>query len=80
MVKKTNERIILTLTKKQVAFIRQNAKRLDITPSRFVKWLIDKNISRILNRIPEQELEEIIKIAQTKWVDFMEGEDGLGDD
>lgn len=79
MVKKNNERIIITLTKKQVAFIRQNAKRLDITPSRFVKWLIDKNVSHILNRLPEQDLEELIRIAKVNWVDFMEGEDGLTD-
>lgn len=79
MVKKNNERIIITLTKKQVAFIRQNAKRLDITPSRFVKWLIDKNVSHILNRLPEQDLEELIRIAKVNWVDFMEGEDGLAD-
>lgn len=80
MVKDSNERIILTLTKKQVSFIRENAKRLNITPSRFVKWLLDKNISHILNRLPEKELEEIIRIAKVRWVDFDEWGDGLNDE
>lgn len=78
-VKDTNERIIITLTKKQVAFIRNNAKRLNITPSRFVKWLIDKNISHLINRMSDEELNEIIRIAKIKWLDFMDGEDGLTD-
>lgn len=78
-VKDTNERIIITLTKKQVAFIRNNAKRLNITPSRFVKWLIDKNISHLINRMSDEELNEIIRIARIKWLDFMDGEDGLTD-
>lgn len=79
MVKETNERIIITLSKKQVAFIRDNAKRLKITPSRFVKWLIDKNLSHIINRLPEKELQELIRIAKIRWVDF-DDEDGLTDE
>lgn len=79
-VKDTNERIIITLTKKQVAFIRTNAKKLGITPSRFVKWLLDKNISHLLCRMGEDELNEVIRVAKIKWVDFMQGEDGLTDD
>lgn len=78
MVKDGNERIIITLTKKQVAFIRTNAKRLKITPSRFVKWLIDKNLSHIINRLPERELQELIRIAKIRWIDF--DDEGLEDD
>ena len=70
MVKDTNERIIITLTKKQVSFIRTNAERLGITPSRFVKWLIDKNVARVINRLPEEDLQNLIKLAKVKWVDF----------
>lgn len=78
MVKEGNERIIITLTKKQVSFIRTNAAKLKITPSRFVKWLIDKNLSHIINRLPEKEIEELIRIAKIRWVDF--DEEGLEDD
>lgn len=78
MVKKTNERIIITLTKKQVAFIRENAKRLDITPSRFIKWLLDKNISALVSRLPERDLQALIELAKVKWVDF--GTDTLEED
>lgn len=74
-VKKGNERIWITLTAKQVAFIRENAKRLDMTPSRFVKWLLDKNIGHLINRLPERDLETLIQIAKTKWVDFYEDDE-----
>lgn len=77
-VKKTNERIWITLTRKQVEFIRENAKRLDITPSRFVKWLLDKNIGALISRLPERDLEALIKIARVKWVNF--DDDPLEDD
>lgn len=80
MVKEGNERIIITLTKKQVKFIRQSAKKLGITPSKFIKWLLDKNISHMMSRIPPHELDEIIKIAKFNWVSFAEFGDSLQDD
>lgn len=76
-IKKTNERIWITLTKRQVEFIRENAKKLDMTPSRFVKWLLDKNIGHIVNRLPERDLERLIKIAKVKWLDFDDEEEDL---
>lgn len=74
MVREDNERLIITLTKKQVAWIRDNAKRLKTTPSKFVKWLIDKNIGHLINRLPEKDLEELIRIAKVKWLDFDDDE------
>lgn len=70
MVKDGNERIIITLTSKQVKWIRDSAERLKTTPSKFIKWLIDKNVGHLINRLPERDLEWLIKIAKTKWLDF----------
>lgn len=70
MVKEKNERITITLTKKQVAWIREQAKRMDITPSKFIKWLMDKNIGHLINRLPERDLDELIRIAKVKWIDL----------
>ncbi len=70
MIKSTNERISLTLTKKQVDWIRTQAKRLDMSPSRFIKWMLDRNLSKLINRLPEEDLQRLIKLAKVKWLDF----------
>lgn len=70
MVKDSNERITITLTKKQISWVREQAKRLDMRPSQFIKWLMDKNIANLINRLPNEDLEYLIKIAKTKWVGF----------
>lgn len=70
MVKDSNERITITLTKKQINWVREQAKRLDMRPSQFIKWLMDKNIANLINRLPNEDLEYLIKIAKTKWVGF----------
>ena len=70
MIKDSNERIILTLTKKQVSWLKEQSKKLDMTTSQFVKWLIDKNIGKLISRLPERELQELIKLAKVKWLDF----------
>lgn len=70
MVKAKNERITITLTKNQISWIREQAKKMDITPSRFIKWLLDKNIAKFINRLPERDLQELIRLAKIRWVDF----------
>lgn len=68
MVKESNERITITLTKRQVEWIREQAKKMDTTPSRFIKWLMDKNIGHLINRLPEEDIEELIRLAKVKWI------------
>lgn len=75
MIKDTNERITITLTKKQVDWIRTQSKRLDMRPSSFVKWMLDKNIGNLINRLPERDIERLIKLAKVKWLDFDDEED-----
>lgn len=70
MVKKENQRVIITLTKKQVCWLKNGAKKLNISVSKFVKWLISKNISQLLAQWDPKKLDEMIKIAKLPWVDF----------
>lgn len=72
MVKESNERITITLTKKQIAWIREQAKKMDTTPSRFIKWLMDKNIAHLINRLPEDTIDELCRLAKVKWLNLDE--------
>lgn len=69
-VKKTNTRIQVTLSIKQAQWIRKNAKKLDMTPSRFIKFLMDKNIAKFMSVLPTEQLDELIRIAKTPWLDL----------
>lgn len=76
MIKKNNTRVIITLTKKQADWLKKTAKKLDMSVSKLIKWLIDKNITKIINEtIKGQELEELIKIAKTPWIRFNEDDE-----
>lgn len=75
MVSKKNERIIITLSKKQIAWIREQASSKEVTPSKFLRWLIGLKISELDNYINsrgdkvQQQLDEMTRIANTKWLD-----------
>ena len=69
-VKKTNERLYVTFSKAQAKWIRENAKKLGMTTSRFIKFLIDKNIAKFMSMLPSDKLDELIRIAKTPWLDF----------
>ena len=76
MIKKSNTRVIITLSKKQAEWLKKTSKKLNMSVSKLIKWLIDKNITRILNEtIKGQELEELIKIAKTPWIRFNEDDE-----
>lgn len=70
MVKKGNKRITITLTEKQEQWIREQSKLHGTTPSKFIKWLMDKNIGHLISRLPEEDLKELIRIAKVKWLDL----------
>lgn len=70
MIKQNNERLTITLSKKQVCWLKNGAKKLGISTSTFIKWLIDKNITRILCNMTEEELKETIKIAKMPWINW----------
>ena len=76
MIKEENERLTITLSKKQVKWLNDNAKKLGITTSKFVKFLIDKNIASLARRIMnEEQLEMLIKIVKTPWIKFDDEEE-----
>lgn len=70
MIKNTNIRRMITLSKKQDKWLSTNAKKLNMSYSNFIKFLIDKNISHLISKLPKKELDEIIKIAKTPWLNF----------
>lgn len=71
MIRPENERLTITLTKKQVKWLNDNAKKLGITTSKFIKFLIDKNLASAARRLmTEEQLEMLIKIAKTPWIKF----------
>lgn len=70
MISKDSERLQLTFSKKQANWLKETAKKLNMSTSQFVKWLIDKNIGHLVNRLPREDLEYLIKIAKVNWLDF----------
>lgn len=74
MVKNTNKRIMITFSKSQAHWLENTSKKLKMTISKFVKFLIDKNISHLISKLPKEELDQLIKIAKTPWLDFNEME------
>lgn len=74
MVKDTNIRRMITLSKAQDKWLYTTAKKLKMSYSKFIKFLIDKNISHLISKLPKEELDKLIKIAKTPWLDFNEME------
>lgn len=70
MVKKGNIRVSVTFSEAQAKWIRDNAKKLGMSTSRFIKFLIDKNMAKFLQMLPSDKLDELIRIAKTPWLDF----------
>ena len=70
MVKKGNVRLSVTFSENQAKWIQTNAKKLGMTTSRFIKFLIDKNIGKFMSMLPSEKLDELIRIAKTPWLDF----------
>ena len=75
MIGKDSRRLTLTFSKKQANWLETNAKKCHMTTSKFVKWLIDKNIGHLINQLSDDELQEIIRIAKVQWLDFDDDDD-----
>jgi hypothetical protein len=72
-IKKTNQRIMITLSKKQVAWIEKLAKQTKLTKSNLIKWLVSKNVEVLIEYIYRKENDltndEIYRIIKTSWLD-----------
>lgn len=75
MIKSTNERVQITLSKQQAKWLRTNAKKLHMSVSKFVKFLMDKNIAKFANMLTPKELEDLQRIARVKWINLYDEED-----
>lgn len=76
MIRPENERLTITLSKKQVKWLNDSAKKLGMTTSKFVKFLIDKNAASMARRLmTDEELEKFIKIIKTPWIKFDDEEE-----
>lgn len=74
MIGKDSERLQITLSKRQANWLKTQSKKLNMTTSKFIKWLIDKNLGHLINRLPNEDLEYLIKVAKTRWIDFDDDE------
>lgn len=68
MINENNKTIKITLSKKQISWLEKTAKKLKITKSSLIKFLIDKNIGRLISVMTNEELAWLKKIARTDWL------------
>lgn len=73
-VKKTNTRVIITCSKEQAEWLNKTSKKLKMSRSRFIKYLMDKNIAHLVNHLTTTDQELLFKIAKTKWLDLDDDE------
>lgn len=67
-VKDTNERIIITFTKKQATWLRETANKMHWTTSRLVRQLLNTNTTKLANFLTEEEFKKLREIAKVPWV------------
>lgn len=67
-VKKGNTRIIITVSEKQADWLRKTASKTNMSVSKLIKWLMDKNIARLASWMTDEEFKTLRKIAKTPWI------------
>lgn len=74
-VSKYKERVMITLPKKQAAWLKEFTKKHDITISHYISWLLYYKADEMLRilKIDESSIytaEDLRKIiTETKWID-----------
>lgn len=73
-VSKYKKRVMITLPKKQAEWLTAFTKSRDITPSKYISWLLyyKANEMLILLKVDKTNIyteEELLEIAKTKWLD-----------
>lgn len=71
MIKKGNQRFSITMSNEQVKWLDKCAKTMKCSRSKAIRWLISKNAVSLAAQsiMSEDELQELIRIAKTPWVD-----------
>ena len=72
MLKNTKTRIIFSLPKSQAEWLERTSKELRISKSKLIRWLIEKNVKNIQQWTTPEELQTLIKIARTPWIQLPE--------
>jgi len=69
MINPNNETIKITLSKKQINWLNEVCEKLQITKSKFIKFVLSKNLGNLLSRYSEEDIQWMIKIAKTPWLE-----------
>ena len=60
------------MSKEQADWLEKTAKKMHMSKSKLCKWLMDKNIAKLGSFLTEQEWKELVKIARTPWIRFVD--------
>lgn len=77
MVKDTNKRVMITLSKKQITWLNKFCKKHNITVSQFIKWQVSlkaQEMITLLKLVKDadtgiEDMEELNEIVKAKWLD-----------
>ena len=71
MVKDTNQRVTITITKKQYKWLLDQSLKKEITISKFISWLLIAKCNEIYDymRFNVNSMDELIEIAKANWID-----------
>lgn len=77
MVKATNKRVMITLSKKQITWLNKFCKKHNITVSQFIKWQVSlkaQEMITLLKLVKDadtgiEDMEALNEIVKAKWLD-----------
>jgi hypothetical protein len=77
MVKDTNKRVMITLSKKQITWLNKFCKKHNITVSQFIKWQVSlkaQEMITLLKLVKDadtgiEDMEALNEIVKAKWLD-----------
>lgn len=77
MVKDTNKRVTITLSKKQITWLNKFCKKHNITVSQFIKWQVSlkaQEMITLLKLVKDadtgiEDMEALNEIVKAKWID-----------
>lgn len=74
-VGKKKTRIIFTLPRSQAEWLEHVANKLEISKSKLIRWLIEKNVNNLKQWEGEHEYDALVKIIKTPWIKTFEDVD-----
>lgn len=74
MIKESNCRLQITISKEQKKWLEKQCKKLKITESQYIKWILSRKAQEIAEYLymqtdeSQEYLKEIIEIVKTPWL------------